>query len=1158
MEKVGNSLLLSASDLVRHLHCQHLTELDIAVANGSLAKPRVWEDPLAQILWKRGARHEQGYVDHLKSSGLAVTVVDGVGVDNETVARTREAMRDGAEIIVQGAFRSNIWVGRTDILRRIDTPSKLGPWSYEVVDAKLARETKGGTVLQLCLYAELVAGVQGARPENCYVVTPHSDYEPQVYRIDDYGAYFRRVRDELASAVARTDAAETYPEPCVHCDMCRWQERCDRRRRKDDHLSLVAGVTKVQIEELRRHDIDTVAALAAMPLPLGWKPSRGAAPSYQRIREQARLQVAGRKAGKLVFELLPVVPDFGLARLPEPSAGDVFFDLEGDPFVGEGGLEYLFGYAYATADGSIVHTDDWSFSRDDEKEAFECFIDFVVARLKVYPDLHIYHFAPYEPAALKRLMGRYATREEEIDFLLRSKRFVDLYSVVRNGLRASVESYSIKKLEPLYEYERTTALPDANAALAKVQAGLELDDVELIEDSDRKLVAGYNRDDCLSTLGLRDWLEQCRGSLIQEGTDVPRPEIPDGEPSEQLSERRQRINALIARLTADVPANANERSAEQHARWLLAYSLDWHRREQKAVWWEYFRLRDLAADDLLDERAALSGLTFVGATGGTARAPIHRYSFPPQETELRGDESLHSVGGGKLGTIHEISLEERWVDIKKRCDSADIHPEGVFAHKVIDAEVLADSLERIGAYVADSGMEGDGPHLAARDLLMRLPPRIGGKSIQVEGEVPLDAALRIAPKIAGGVFPIQGPPGSGKTYIGARMICALVAQGKTVGVTANSHKVIRNLLDAVLDAAEEMGVNVQCVQKPSEMEPDQPGLRFVDNNAELFEAIGNGSNVAGGTAWLWGSPDAANAVDVLFIDEAAQMSLANVLAVSQAAQSVVLLGDPQQLEQPMQGSHPEGTDVSALHHLLRGEQTIAQDRGLFLAETWRLHPDICAYTSELFYSGRLRPHAGLEVQTIRSESSFSGTGLRYVSVPTEGNQSSSPEEAERVRDVVREILGSAATWFDKDKVERPIALSDILIIAPYNAQVFELRERLPGARIGTVDKFQGQEAPIVIYSLTTSSYADAPRGMEFLYSLNRLNVATSRAKCLCILVASPSVFEAQCRTPRQMQLANAFCRYLELATTPSRATDSSAVRTSSPSDKRTGAKLLVG
>ena len=287
--------------------------------------------------------------------------------------------------------------------------------------------------------------------------------------------------------------------------------------------------------------------------------------------------------------------------------------------------------------------------------------------------------------------------------------------------------------------------------------------------------------------------------------------------------------------------------------------------------------------------------------------------------------------------------------------------------------------------------------------------------------------------------------------------------------------------------------------------------------------------MAGGTAGRWASPAAA-AVDVLFVDEAAQMALANVLAVSQAAASVVLLGDPQQLDQPMQGSHPEGTDVSALQHLLGGGKTIAAERGLFLAETWRLHPEICAYTSELFYEGRLRSRPGLEAQAIRSPGRVSGSGLRFLPVPTAGNQSSSPEEADVVRALVDEILSTGATWIDRLGAEMPIGLRDVLIIAPYNAQVFELQQRMPGARIGTVDKFQGQEAPIVIYSMTTSSHADAPRGMEFLYSLNRLNVATSRARCVCVLVASPSVFEAPCRTPRQMRLANAFCRYLELAT----------------------------
>ncbi|GAA5627747.1 hypothetical protein Brsp05_03040 [Brucella sp. NBRC 12953] len=1128
MQLRDDSLLLSASDLVGHLNCRHLTGLDIELVHGTLSKPAFW-DPLLQILWERGTRHEQGFVDHLKTKGFNVTVIDGVGIDDGAVAQTRAAMIEGHPIIVQGAFRLNGWVGRTDILRRIETPSNLGAWSYEVIDTKLARETKGGTVLQLCLYAELVASVQGLTPSYSYVVAPWSDYEPQIFRMDDYSAYYRRVRDGLSRAIDEHGGPEIYPDPKAHCDICRWQDICDQRRRADDHLSLIAGISKVQIDELKRQGIETAANLAVMPLPLAWKPTRGGAYSYERVREQARIQVEGRAVSTMLHELLPVVPGFGLASLPAPSLGDIFFDLEGDPFAGEGGLEYLFGYSFADADGTASYTGDWAFSREDEKANFECFIDFIMARLEQHPDLHIYHFAPYEPAALKRLMGRYASREEEIDFLLRSKRFVDLYGVVRNALRASVESYSIKKLEPLYGFTRDTKLSDANMALAKVQACLELGDLEFIDDADRTVVAGYNRDDCVSTWRLRDWLETRRDEMVGAGTDVPRPEAPEGAPSEKLSEWQEKINALIDQLTGDVPPDPADRIPEQHARWLLAHSLDWHRREQKALWWEYFRLSELGAEDLLEERAGLSGLSFIGVTGGTAKAPIHRYSFPAQETELRGGESLRNMGGAHFGTVEEISLDERWVDIKKRGDTAEVHSEAIFAHKVIDSNVLGKALVRIGEHVAANGMEGDGRYRAARDLLMRMPPRLGGQPIRQDGEPTLDAALRIAPHFQPGVFPIQGPPGAGKTHTGARMICALVQAGKTVGVTANSHKVIRNLLDAVVTAADTMGVDVQCMQKPAEKEDDVHRLRFTTKAPELLGAISHGVHVGGGTAWLWASPDAAEVVDVLFIDEAAQMALANVLAVSQAASTIVLLGDPQQLDQPMQGSHPEGTDVSSLHHILGGEQTIADDRGLFLAETWRLHPDICAYTSELFYGGRLHPRPGLEVQEIRSGGRVCGAGLRYVPVPTEGNQSSSPEEADCVRDLVDEILGAGTTWIDKHGVEAPVTLNEILIIAPYNAQVFELQDRIPGGRIGTVDKFQGQEAPIVIYSMTTSSYADAPRGVEFLYSLNRLNVATSRAKCICVLVASPSVFEAQCRTPQQMRLANAFCRYLERA-----------------------------
>jgi predicted RecB family nuclease len=1124
MQRLGNELRFSASDLVGHLDCHHLTALDAAVAQGTATKPKIW-DPVLETLVERGRAHERQYVESLKHSGLSVVEIEGGGVTSSQVDQTLEAMRSGADVIYQGAFIQDTWSGRADILRRVEVPSALGAWSYEVIDTKLARETKGATILQLSLYSELLSAAQGLMPEHMYVVTPGSGFEPERYRTASFGAYYRRVKNGLASFLGSDLADTTYPEPNEHCALCAWRLPCDARRRADDHLCLVAGITKIQMGELRSRDVSTLGKLAQVALPIPWKPDRGSVASYERIREQARIQVQGRAQGKALYETLPIEKDLGLSRLPAPSPGDVFFDLEGDPFIENGGLEYLFGYAFE--DKGLQYRGDWAVSAEEEKRVFEDFVDFAMARWLQYPDFHIYHYAPYEPSALKRLMGRYATREEEIDRLLHGQVFVDLYQVVRHAIRASVESYSIKQLEQLFGFVRETKLEDASKALANIQACLELKDPEAVTAELKETVTGYNRDDCYSAKALRDWLEEVSAHLVAGGAVIDRP-VAGKEPSEETSTWQARVEALVIRLTADVPVDVAGRSKAQQARWILAHSLDWHRREDKAVWWEYFRLSALSSEDLFDERAALSGLIFGGSAGGTAKAPVHRYRFPPQETELRGGEELRSVGGAKFGKIERILFDERVVEIKKRGDSAKLHPEAVFAHDHVPTDVLAESLMRIGEWVADNVIEVAGEYAAARSLLLRQLPQMHGQPLFAAGETILAGAMRIAPHLAEGVLPIQGPPGTGKTHVGARMIATLVKAGKKVGITANSHTVIRRLLDEVVKAGPEIGISPRCIQKTDKGEVTD-SIVLAKTNDQVFDALHGKAQVAAGTAWLWARPEAHESVDVLFVDEAAQMSLANVLAVSQAAPSLVMLGDPRQLDQPMQGTHPEGTGISALEYILDGAQTIRADQGLFLGETWRLHPRICAFTSEVFYESRLQPIKGLELQEIKSTGRISGSGLRYMPVVHTGNQNSSPEEAEVIRQLVAEILGSGTTWVDREGVEKPLRLEDILITAPYNAQVFDLKDRLPGARIGTVDKFQGQEAPIVIYSMTTSTSVDAPRGMNFLYSLNRLNVATSRAKALSILVCSPALFEPECKTPDQMKMANAFCRYFELS-----------------------------
>lgn len=1143
MKLHNSSLRLSASDLANHLGCQHVTFLDLRTARGELKAPN-YKDPALEALQERGFQHEKAYIEHLRSQGLSVVELPE-SVDPPTgFAATCEAMKQGPDVIVQATLLSDGWLGRADVLLRVEMPSDLGDYSYEIVDTKLARETKGWTILQLCFYSDILREIQGTLPEAMYVVPPGVDFVPELYRVDDYIAYYRLVRGRLLDMVGTGtwDGGETYPDPCEQCDICRWWHVCDTKRHDDDHLSLVANIGKRQIVELQEREIDTLVSLATTSMPLDPAPERGAPETYERVHHQARVQLKGRTKNAPVHELLPLEEGFGLYRLPEPTTEDIFFDFEGARFVGDEGLEYLFGYVVLDDNGESQYKSLWGLTVAEEKVAFEQFIDDVMARWERDSGFHIYHYAPYEPSAIKRLMGRHATREEEVDRLLRGERFVDLYAVVRQSLRASVEKYSIKDLEPFFGYERDVDLRAATRNMQALEYVLEFDVPESIPQDVLDAVEGYNRDDCLSTLKLRNWLEELRAGMVAAGQPISRPEHGDGMPSEELDEALNRARKLAAQLTEGIPADRSERSNEQQGQWILAQLLEWHRREDKAIWWEYFRLIDLSDEELRDERVAIAGLQFVKRVDKIKKSFVDRYRFPAQETEIRRGNKLKRLDEevSAFGEVVEIDAAARTIDIKKGPSIEDQHASTIFVHDVVKTYVLRDALLRIGEWVAENGVDADGPYRAGRDLLIGNPPRLRTMPIEdviADSPTELDAALKLALDLDRGLLPIQGPPGSGKTFTGGRMICEAVKAGLKVGITAVSHKVIRNLLKSAVDAAKETGRDLRCVQKVSKTSAEPlAAIAETKDNGKIFSMLASGeAQVAAGTAWLWTREEAEGSIDILFVDEAGQISLANTVAVSQAARSVVLLGDPQQLEQPKRGSHPDGTDVSALEHLLGEHQTMPSDRGLFLATTWRLHPTICSFTSELFYERRLESRDGLDIQSIKGSSDYQDAGLWYVSVEHEGNCNASPEEAAVVAELVHEFTAKGMTWINQDGDELPITLNDVLIVAPYNAHVAAILELLPeGARVGTVDRFQGQEAPVVIYSMGTSSPELAPRGMEFLYSLSRFNVATSRVRCICILVANPKLFEPECRTPQQMKLANAFCRYLEMSSSVDR------------------------
>ena len=1154
MHRAHGQFSSSPTDLANFLACRHKTALDLLVVLGELTKPG-FEDPLVDVLRERGMRHERAYVDALRASGL--TVIDLAGAPTDAESQLLAAMQSGADVIVQAPLRANGWFGYADVLRRVERPSaRLGSWSYEALDTKLARETKGGTILQLCVYSDIVGELQGAMPEAFAVVTPLRE---ERYRFDDFAAFYRWAKAQYSAFIAQrvTDDAPsreaTYPVPAEHCDVCRWWDRCNARRRHDDHLTFVAGLGRSHLAEWQSREVTTLAALAGVAIPLAFRPKRGARETYERHREQARVQREQRESLLPVYELLPPEPpltgepptNVGLARLPAPSPGDLFLDLEGDPFARDGGREYLFGLwrpAAAGGSSSYEYVARWAGDDDSERAAFEWLVDACVAAVAADPLAHIYHFAPYEPAALKRLMGRYASREAEIDALLRGERFVDLHGVVRRGLRAGVESYSIKQLERFYGFARDVNLGHAADQRRLVEVALELGPgLAAIPMDVRAVVESYNRDDCRSTQALRDWLEELRREAEAAGLDIPRPAAKASEPPENVGERQQRVDALRPVLLRDVPADPEQRSADQHASYLVAYAMDWHRRESKAGWWDYFRLIELADDELLDERGAIAGLEFTGQrrevlnkrTGKPTGSVIDEYRYPEQDMEIRAGANLKTKDGKGFGAAESVDRDRRLIEIKKGRANADVHPASLFEHRFISPDVLEDSICRTAQAIAEAGgIEAGAPPLLRR-LLLREAPAALPAAVAAAREIG-DAAVSCVHALDGDVLAIQGPPGAGKTHTGARMICDLVAAGKRVGVTATSHKVIRNLLDAVGAAARARQLDIRLAHKSGagDIDAGDRAVTEIASDDEMLLAMQTGTAVAGGTAWLfaneqWTQP--GHTLDVLFVDEAGQMSLANVLAVAPAARNLVLLGDPRQLDQPLKGSHPDGLAVSVLEHILGDAETMPADRGLFLPITHRLAPAIAAFTSEVFYERKLHARDGLERQRLTG-TRFDGAGLWTIAVAHEGCQNASDEEVAAIVDLVAELTAPGSRWFDASGNEHEVSLADVLIVAPYNAQVARLKDKLPaGARVGTVDKFQGQEAPVVIYSMTASDAAEAPRGIEFLYSPNRLNVATSRARCACLLVASPRLFDPECRTPRQMQLASALCRFRELS-----------------------------
>jgi predicted RecB family nuclease len=1065
MRAENGSILLSPSDLTAYLACEHLTTLDLQVAHGDLVTAELTEQ--AQLLFEKGLAHEAAYLGRLRDEGLdvrEVTTDDGY----ETAAQaTREAIEDGVDVVYQGVLTDGRWRGVADFLVRTDDGT------YEALDTKLARSAKPAYILQLCFYNELLGRLQGSEADHIHVLLGSG--ERRSFRPQDFDAYARHVRTRLERFVA--DEPVTEPAPCDHCGVCNFVARCEDWWEKVDHLSRVAGCGSRQIQKLAPGGITTMRALAgANPFdpPPGINPE-----TFEKLHRQAALQLERHDTGELEFVLLDPLPERGLALLPDPSPGDIFFDIEGNPFWDEqGSLEYLWGLL----DTDKTFTPLWADDHPSERRAFQDVVDRVHARLVEHPDMHVYHYATYEVSALRRLAGRYNTREAEVDDLLTRHVLVDLLKVVRGGLAASVLGYGLKEMEVFLDFDRAAEIRDGGTSIIEHERYIQTRDPAILDT-----IAAYNREDCIATLALRDWLLARREEALKRFGAFPLPEPKEPKPLPPAKQVRQQLH--------DQLTNSGDPTLE-----FAAGLLDYHDRERKPVWWAFFDRIELSDEELVEDPESIGLLEPLGSPEPEKRSLRHRFTYPAQEHKLGlGQVPFDPATRSRAGEIVEFDRETRLIALKRGPMLASVSsPTALLPGEPYKTKAQEDALERI----ARSLLAGDRRYPGAESVLRRDPFT---REVQTTD---LTEMANLVLSLDGRHLVIQGPPGTGKTWTSGRLIARLLAEGKRVGVASTSHKAIHKLLAEIEDA----GIDVHGVKKSTSGNPESvyegPQITSDDDREACVAAP-----LSGGTAWLYSHADFDASLDYLFIDEAGQVSLADALAMSTGARNLILVGDPQQLAQVLQGSHPDGVEESVLQYLLGGHATIPADRGVFLETTYRLHPDVGCYISDEFYEGRLRSDP-----TCATRTTPLGTGLRFCPVEHDGCRQESRAEVDRVAAEIEAIRTAGVSG------------DEIVVVAPYNAQVNLLRELLPAdVRVGTVDKFQGQEALVVLYSMASSSGEDIPRGLEFLLSRNRLNVAISRAQCLAYLVCNPRLLDVNCRTIDQMRLANALCRFVELA-----------------------------
>jgi uncharacterized protein len=1150
VRRINDRWVISSQDLIAELECSHRLSLEWSVINGLLPAPEEQKSEELELLAEQGIAHEKKIVERLRKSGSFLDIGEAAytyealtKAHNKTLA----AIKDGIDTIYQATFFTGDFIGFADFLilnkdeQGKPVKDQQGRNVYDPVDAKSARSAKRAAVLQVAAYAAVMQELDLATPTKVQLWLGGD--EKWSAACDDVielaKLFMQRVREKINNY--QDLPSPIWEAPRESCPRCRWQKSCVEGRLAANDLSLIQGIRSSTRNTLIKSGIKTLSQMAAAEDNARPKaPREVSKDTFENLKQQARIQLKGADSKKPIFE---IKQQTALEQLPKANDGDIWFDMEGDPFANEGGgLEYMFGYLIKDIDKYSFSTFDATDS-DSEQKAFVDFIDYVRSRREKYPQMHIYHYASYEVSALLRLAQRHGVYEFEVDSLVRAGVFIDLYTLVRRAFRFSTPSLSIKEIEKVYwDGTRDKELDNAVASVIQFEkALLHLQNGE--EKLFKKIVdkiKSYNQDDVDSTRQLTDWVREQAELLGIE------PKTQSNEVIMPTPDSLEVVIPIAINLLDGVPKNPKERNQTQQALALLSAAISFHQREERPAWWAIF---DKASKDL-DEMESFSDVVVptkveCGMWLKEGNQRLHRrivrieasgvemshaidYEHIPQLLYEYAPAGFKTISGSTRGfceaKIIEIDGSVAIFEEQERKATGiwEGEPIAVLPGAPINTSQIQQVLrEEIGGatlYRRDNSEELF-PNFAWCDVLLRRVPR------QVNGKLPkstdpikdITAALL---QSNNSYIAVQGPPGTGKTYVGSHVIAKLIQQGWRVGVIAQSHTVIEHFMNNV----RKIDSNIPMAKKGQSVK-SRPAYH-VDNIADWAAGVTTGYLI-GGTVWSFSRAEVRLLdLDLMVIDEAGQFSLANSLVAISAAKRALLLGDPQQLPQVSQGNHPEPVNESVLSHILGGRKTIPDELGYFLEKSFRLHPVLAKAVSKLQYEGRLIADDSCS----KRELSDVEAGIHVIDVEHLGNTVRSVEEAEVLLIKVKELIGKRWIGLKSDgSVENPRELTqkDILVVTGFNAQVRYLKSILRGAgyseiKVGTVDKFQGQEAPIVFVSMVTSSSEDLPRGIEFLLSPNRLNVAISRAQWACFILCSPHLTVMEPSTPVGMVMLGKF------------------------------------